>query len=352
MNLDVKIENIENVIASKEENTSLPSWQIVENTFDIEGNAVQETLFALGNGYLGLRGSHEERFDGFGDKSEDATFINGFYESSPLHYAESSYALAKDHQFMLTVPNSKCINFSLDGEDFDIFKGQIVDYNRSVDFRTGVLSRNIEWISPSNHQVVVNSKRLVSFTRKNIFAIQYQIKSVNFSGYITLHSGIAGRVVENENDDVPRYGAAVAAVKGVPLQLISAEQIEDFSALVQRTKKSGLMLVSAIENELVSNKAIQKNQEQVSVDKRVEQIYQVKVEAGDTITLTKYGAYFTSREHSEDELIDLAKDALKKAHKAGFDSLCSEQEEFLADFWQHADVEIAGDDAVSARCSL
>jgi alpha,alpha-trehalose phosphorylase len=346
VNVNMEMDTKENPIEPKKENTPLPAWQVVENSFDIENNPVQETLFALGNGYLGMRGSHEERFDGFDDKSADATFINGFYESSPLYYSETSYALAKEHQFMLTVPNSKCINFSLDNEDFDIFKGQIVDYNRSVDFRTGVLSRSIEWISPSNHQVVVNSQRLVSFTRKNIFAIQYQIKSVNFSGYITLHSGIAGRVVENENDDSPRYGAAVAAVKGLPLQLITAEQIEDFSALVHRTKKSGFTLVSAMENELVSDKTIQKSQEQVSVDKRVEQIYRIKVEAGDTITLTKYGAYFTSRENQEDELVDLAKDALKKARKAGFASLCSEQKEFLSDFWQHADVEISGDDAI------
>src|ERR1700722_8958715 len=107
--MNIEMETVENLMVPEQDNTPLPVWHIVENTFDIEENPVQETLFALGNGYLGLRGAHEERFDGFGDKSADATFINGFYESSPLHYAETSYALAKDHQFMLTVPNSKCI---------------------------------------------------------------------------------------------------------------------------------------------------------------------------------------------------------------------------------------------------
>ena len=329
-----------------EKTNNYPGWQIVEDVFDGEKNLVQETLFSLGNGYIGMRGSHEERFAGFDSNSEDGTFINGYYEASPIHYAESSYGLAKEHQFMLNVPNSKCINFALDDENFDLFKGEIVNYRRSVDFRTGVLTRNVEWVSPANHRMIITSERLVSFTRKNIFAIKYQIKSVNFSGRITLCSGMAGRVIETEDEDVPRYGAAVAAVKGVPLQLITAQQIEDFSALLHRTKKSKLALVSAIENELLSGKTRQLSQEQISVDKLVEQVYQIEVEAGDTITLTKYGTYFTSRDHQEDELMGLAQDALKKARKTGFTGLCAEQEEFLSEFWQHADIEIAGDDSI------
>jgi len=330
----------------EEKNKALQAWQLVEDRFDSEVNPVQETLFALGNGYLGLRGAHEERFSGLADKTFDETFINGFYECSPLYYPEGSYALAKVHQFMLSVPNAKGISFDVDGENFDLFQGKVVHYDRSLDFQTGILRRNIEWSSPSGNRVSITSKRLVSFRRKNVFAIEYEIKALNFSGNITIKSAIDGPIAKNEDEATPRYGATVGAVSGVSLDLLKVEQSEDFSAFMHRTKNSGLGLVSAIESDLVCKNAKSVQRELVSNKQRVEQAYKVEIKEGDTICLTKYGAYFTSREHEEGELIALAKNALKEARKAGFAALCSEQKEFLSDFWRHADVEIGGNDAL------
>src|SRR5579883_1095153 len=149
------------VMEPEEKQVMLQTWQLVEDKFDTDSNAVKETLFSLGNGHIGLRGSHEEGFAGLADKSLDGTFINGFYESSPLQYPETSHALAKVHQFMLNVPNAKCINVSVGEEEFDPFQGKIAHYDRSVDFRTGLLTRNINWNSPSNRRISISSRRLV-----------------------------------------------------------------------------------------------------------------------------------------------------------------------------------------------
>ena len=35
-------------------------WRLVERSFDLDDAGVTETLFAVGNGYLGLRGNHPE----------------------------------------------------------------------------------------------------------------------------------------------------------------------------------------------------------------------------------------------------------------------------------------------------
>lgn len=326
----------------EQKETAMQAWQLVENAFEIEANAVKETLFALGNGYLGLRGTHEERFDGFEANSIEGTFINGFYESSPLHYPETSFALAKEHQFMLNVPNAKCIDFSVEGEEFDLFKGEIVSYDRNLDFRTGVLTRTLEWSSPSGRRVAVKSQRFVSFERKNLFAIKYEITPLNFSGTITITSVVDDGAKNVEAEGGPRYGAAVASVGGVTLDLLSLDQSEDFSALVHRTRNSNLMLVTAIENELVCKQGSPVNREMLSLDQKRGQRYRVAVQEGDSICLTKYGAYFTSRDHKETELVTLSKKALKEARKLGFDALCAEQKKFLSDFWHCANIEIRG----------
>ena len=321
-----------------------PTWQLTENSFNPDTNFVHETLFALGNGYIGIRGSHEEAFAGFGENSQDSTFINGFYESQPLHYPESAYALAKEHQFMLTVPNGKRVNFLLDEEEFDIFQGKVDKYQRSVDFRTGILHRTIQWTSPSGKSVEVNSRRLVSFKTKNFFALEYEIKSINFSGTITLKSILDGHLRDADPEEEPRYGAAVAGVAGRHFDVLSIEKEENFLALVQRTRNSKLMLVSAIDTEVTGPRADEITSEQSSTRDRAEQIYTIKVQPGETVKLVKYGAYFSSRDNSESELLPLAKKALKEAIREGFAKLVTEQEEFLTDFWHHADLQISGDD--------
>jgi alpha,alpha-trehalose phosphorylase len=328
----------------KQTQTASRAWQLAEDDFEIESNQVRESLFALGNGYIGLRGTHEERFDGFKANTIEGTFINGFYESSPLYYPETSYALASEQQFMLNVPNAKCINFSVEGEEFDLFKGEIVKFKRSLDFRTGVLSRYIEWRSPSGRLLSVGSRRLVCFKRKNLFAIQYAIKPLNFSGTILVRSYLDDAVKNVEAETKPRYGAAVSSVGGVTLDLLSAEQAEDFTASVHRTRNSIHSVVSAIESELLCKSTSSVKRETFASDQKIGQTYHVQVKEGDSLCLNKYGAYFTSLEHPEAKLVALAREALKAARKEGFETLCSEQEHFLSEFWRYASVEIEGDD--------
>ena len=85
---------------------SLDSWRIRETEFDAQSNNLAETLFALGNGTIGLRGTHEEAFLGAQGSSQEGNYLNGFYESETIHYPEAAYGLAKKNQFMLNVPNA------------------------------------------------------------------------------------------------------------------------------------------------------------------------------------------------------------------------------------------------------
>ena len=64
----------------------LDAWCIRETSFDTASNFLDETLFALGNGYIGLRGTPEEGYAGPAGTSLDGTYLNGFYESEPIQY--------------------------------------------------------------------------------------------------------------------------------------------------------------------------------------------------------------------------------------------------------------------------
>ncbi len=317
-------------------------WRLTETAFDTASNLLNETLFTVGNGYIGLRGSHEDGYRGPASTTIDGSYLNGFYESEPIHYPETAYGLARHNQFMLNVPNAKLIELTIEDEPFDLLKGTILHYERSLDFRTGILSRSVDWISPSGRRVSVASQRLVCFQHKHLFAIQYEVTPVNFSGRVSLVSGLDGLVQNLSGGDDPRIGSSVS---GPVLELLDTELTDNFSAIVHRTPNSRFTLVTATATSLALEADCGCTRSTVRKDQRLEQRSDIDMKQGQRVRLTKYGSYFSSRDYPAGELPARAKARLETAAAAGFASLCSGQQEFLNEFWRRADVEIAGDDA-------
>jgi trehalose/maltose hydrolase-like predicted phosphorylase len=313
-------------------------WCITESGFDTASHFLHETLFAVGNGYIGLRGSHEEGYSGPAGTSLDGSYLNGFYESEPIVYPEAAFGLAKTNQFMLNVPNAKGIALSLGDERFDLLAGTLSNYRRSLDFRTGVLERSLEWTAPSGKRVAIRSRRLACFVHKHVFAIEYEVTPLNFSGPIRLLSSVDGAVSNQQAGDDPRVGSAVS---GPALRPVAVEQAGGFAALTQRTHNSGFTLVSAIDSS-VAGAAPEAYLDGQTAGQR----FDLDGAESQPIRLTKFGAYFSSRDYPADQLMARAQQALAQAKSAGFDALCAEQEAYLAAFWAEADVEIAGDEAL------
>ena len=318
----------------------LEAWCIRETSFDTASHFLDETLFALGNGYIGLRGTHEEGYSGPAGTSLDGTYLNGFYESEPIQYPEAAYGLAKTNQFMLNVPNAKGIELWLEDERFDLLQGSLQSYERVLDFRTGLLTRTLEWTSPQGRRIALRSRRMVCFENKHLFALEYQVTPLNFEGRLKLVSVLNGAVKNLEAGDDPRVGSAVS---GQSLHMVDHEQNVGFAALLQRTHNSGFLLLSATDTELdgaAATLAIARTEQ------RLTQTFEMQAKSGQAVTLTKYGSYVSSRDYPESELMWRTKDTLGRAREAGFEALRMAQEQYLADFWQQADVQIAGDDAL------
>ena len=322
---------------------SLDAWAISETAFDPAHNLLNETLFTVGNGYIGLRGGHDEGFHGAAGSSLDATFLNGFYDSNPIHYPETAYGLAKTNQFMLNVPNAKRITLTIEGDALDLLQGSLANFNRTLDFKTGLMTRSFEWTSPSGKIVAVRSQRLVSLTRKHIFAIEYSVTALNFSGDVIIEAVLDGEVKNLAAGDDPRVGSHLSAP---PLILQSTEDDGSYSALIHNTRNSGFQLVSAMDCTIehpvsgagLTTKSI--------AGECIKQIFGVRLEQGESATLSKFGAYFTSRDYPQAELLVRSKAALAEAKNLGFAALCEQQQDYLNGFWQNANVEIEGDDAL------
>lgn len=136
--------------------------KLIEKGINKDNIKSNETLFALANGHLGVRGNIEE--SDFNKEYVDniGTYVNGFYESSPIIYGENAYGYAKKHQTICKLPNGHIVNFAIDGEYFDFSKGTTSDHTRVLDLNEGILNRSFIWTSSVGKQVKVSIERLVS----------------------------------------------------------------------------------------------------------------------------------------------------------------------------------------------
>ena len=95
--------------------------------------AQSESVFALSNGHIGLRGNLDE-----GEPSGlPGTYLNGFYEGMPLPYAEAGYGYPESGQTVINATNGKLIRLLVGDEPFDVRYGQLRSHERVLDLRAG-----------------------------------------------------------------------------------------------------------------------------------------------------------------------------------------------------------------------
>jgi trehalose/maltose hydrolase-like predicted phosphorylase len=311
-----------------------PAWAVVEQDLDLEKISLNETLFALGNGYLGMRGTFEE---GLGHSALEGTYINGFYESAPIVYGEKFIGYAENKQTILNLPNAKLIRIDLAGEPFNLLTGKILAYRRWLDFRQGILHRRVIWESPQGRQVQVEVQRLVLHTRRHLALIRFRFTPLNFDGPIMLTSLIDGAVRQSEHaEDDPRLGTQF---KGEVLRLEREEFAADLAMIQHRTVTTQFAVGCGIRNSLDTLAICQP----YSSEKSIGFVYQIEGSRGVPITLDKFMAYATSLDSEAGQVLPAVLVELNEAARVGFDALCLEQIDYMRDFWDAADIEIEGD---------
>src|SRR6476661_7028026 len=176
-------------------------WNVIEKGFHPEFLAQLETMLALGNGYLGMRGCPEEG----GPSAETATLINGFYETRPIVYGEEAYGFAKTGQTILNVTDSKIIKLFVDDEPFWLPNANLLSYDRRLNMKSGTLDREILWETPAGKQVLIKSRRLVSFANRHVAAISYNVTLLNAAASLVISSEMAAHEPGGHiNSDDPR----------------------------------------------------------------------------------------------------------------------------------------------------
>jgi alpha,alpha-trehalose phosphorylase len=308
-------------------------WQLRETRLDLDVLAQSESLFALSNGHIGLRGNLDE-----GEPhGVPGTYLNSFYEVRPLPYAEAGYGYPQAGQTVVNVTNGKIMRLMVDDEPFDVTYGELISHERILDMRAGTLIRHAHWRSPAGKQVKVHSTRLVSLAQRSVAAIEYIVEALDQFVRVTVQSELVA------NEDLPATSGdpRVSAILNNPLEAVEEEHNDRGAVLVHRTRASDLMVAAGMHHEIEVPGRVQVTT--LAIPDVAGTTVICGLRPGQQLRIVKYLAYGWSSARSRPALRDQAIAALTGARYSGWQGLLESQRKYLDEFWDGADVEVDGD---------
>lgn len=318
-------------------------WAIVETAPSTDDLGKTETLFSVGNGYLGMRGNPSEGRDSF----SHGTYINGFHEIWDIHHAENAYGFARTGQTIVNVPDAKLMKLYVDDEPLLLSVNEIQSYKRWIDFREGVLRRELVWRTPAGKLLRVATSRMVSFTHRHMTLMSIEVTMLEGDAPIVISSQILNREdgmdeyharpEDSQMTDDPRQARKFAD------EVLVAEKdwhSDRRMILGFRTARSGMTLAVGADHEITTdNEYVSLIDTEPGCGKRV---YRIEATQGRPIRVDKAVAYHSSRAVPVHELFDRVRRSLDRVREQGHGIYYDEQREWLDDYWATADVEVEG----------
>ncbi len=311
-------------------------WLLVRHGTDPAGFAQDESLFALANGTLGVRGNLEES-----DSPSQATLLSAVWERSPIDYHERFPGFAAHTDTRIPVADAARIHLRLGDTPVRLDQGTWLQFERALDLRQGCYRRRLRWRSPEGATLEIEAERIVSLEDAGLLAIHYRVRSLDYAGPITLESSISTAREAAEQGFDPRIGSRIDGGLGT----CDAHAGEDLAWVGQQTTHSGIRLVCAQRHRPAGELRFRHAN---LAPHGVTQVYEGVLAPGHAVSLEKYVAYAFSSPLAADPANDLlarARASLDAAHALGYPALLARQAQALSTLWAQADLAIDGDPA-------
>ncbi|HWO77030.1 MAG TPA: glycosyl hydrolase family 65 protein [Bacillus sp. (in: firmicutes)] len=309
------------------------TWTYKTSELNPESLLLQESLFALANGYLGVRGNLEEGSENHG-LSIRGSYINAFYDETELHYGEKLFAFPEIQEKLVNIIDAQTIElfFGAEEERFSLYNGEVIEFQRKLHFDKGYSERTIHWRSPLGKEVVITFKRLVSFTYRELFVQQVAVEGINFNGPVKIVSSLNGDVANYTNPNDPRVGSGHAKL----LKVLDVKVKKDLQTVLCETSASRLQVACSTKHWISKHATVVSK---VHLDQTIA-VYETNLEQ--PLVFEKQSIFTDTRRHGSD-LIKKGENLLLAVSPFRFEALAEKQQSILHSFWQASDIEIEGD---------
>ncbi len=305
-------------------------WSVSESVYHPARERTGGTLFCIGNGLMGLRGSYEE----LGTKEVQGLFAAGVYRKSVEQqfcvadtfcrkkyiFNEELMPTPEEMYLIQNLPDPLYCKIWLNGEPFRMWDGKLLEYSRTLDLKTGVLHRAVRWDDGKGNITSLKFRRFCSMADRHLIAQEISITPENWSGDVTIEGGIDASL-NNE------YAETV--VEETPAGLVLKSEINGGAQVFQALEvasRDGHEGFQTLESETVL--------------RRYKKIATVPAVQGETLTLEKFSTLYSTQDKNP---LESSKALVKQAAAGGFFQ-CLEKSSRVWDLlWEQADIQIEGD---------
>lgn len=313
------------------------AWRIIEEGFHPEKNRESESIFSIGNGYMGQRATFEETYSG--DKLQ-GSYIAGVYYPDKTRVGWWKNGYPEYFAKVLNAPNWIGIDVTIQGNPLDLGKAEISAFRRILDMKDGFLERSFRVVVSHNKTIEINSRRFVSMAEPDLGLIRYSIKSLDYTGLIDYTIYIDGDV---KNEDT-NYGEKF-------WEEVTRKISGNTGVLVTRTLKTDFHVSTGMKFDFFrDNEPVTIVPDMITREKYIAGRVSLNISKGDEIVLYKYVSVLSSLNNSKDSLVEDNLVRLTDAKNKGFNRLFADHVKEWERIWSTSDVVIEGD--ISAQQAI
>lgn len=311
-------------------------WLVTKTDADQSAIESANTVFTISNGYMALKGNLLENRQG----AYPTTLIAGVFDQADMmafirptkherRYLDPEYFDgAAPSPSVANLPDPLFVRVFLDGKELSFSRGAITGFRQVLNLREGIYRYEYDHQAPDGKVTRTRMERFCDMRNVHRAVMRYSLTPLNYSGRITIRSGIDGSVRSNLKGD--RQFAVVHADgwgdSGCGMQV--------------RTIARGIEVSVAVGN-LLSAAAAQVADTAVE-DEAVYNVFDVYAQQGQEIVLEKHIALASSEDARHGAECDPVEE-VQRSMEVGFVRACEEQRAFWRETWDRMDVEIGGD---------
>ncbi len=321
------INGMEGIINWFENQKDEDSWRIRYRSLEHEKEKSRESLLTIGNGYFGTRGTMEEM--PAGEWHYPGTYIAGLYNRLKSPVGDRQI----ENEDFVNIPNWLPIQFKInDGQWITPENISIHDYTKEICLKNGLYERNIIGEDKEGNIFRIRTERFASMDQMHIGALKYVITPLNFSGEITIKSGIDADII---NDGVARY----RALNQKHIQHLAHGSDKDTIWLEAETTQSKIRIAQVMKHRINGDVLMDATIEEH--DKAIYVVHKQNIAEGSRLKLEKTVAIYTSKTDDSKTPLDDARKAI--ADCMDYFSLLAASSEAWEGIWQKADIKVEGD---------
>ena len=316
----------------KKSNFKVDPWKIIKNGFDQGHVKACESIFSLGNGFMGQRANFEEQYSG---ETYQGSYIGGVYYPDKTKVGWWKNGYPKYFAKVLNAPNWIGINIRIAGIPLDLNRCiEVSNFRRELDMKRGIYKRSFKLKISTDIQVAVDVTRFLSMVESSLGVINYQITMIKGNAEIEIDSFVDGDIKNyDSNWDDPFWDHKT--------KIISKELL----LLQSKTFKSNFDVATYAQTQLFDNNGLSIGNFTITEENQViSQKKKHNMAEGDSCTILKFGGYINGMNHNFNEFKNISQKIVSKAISKGFDKLAEEHIQSWNEIWDQSDIKIKGDD--------